>query len=204
VIPIQPQPAPADFGTKVQAKGQKFLQKATQPISWKNREYWRNSLPDLYAAFDCVCAYSAHWIPYTVGTPTVDHFIPKSVAPELAYDWANFRLSSLRMNSNKRDFQDVLDPFLIQSGWFVLDFPSLLLKPNPALADEIKDSITITIQRLKLNSDDNCVQHRQEWLMGYCQQVFTLEHLRKMAPFTAFELERQKLLAKIATVMLCE
>jgi hypothetical protein len=204
VIPIQPQPAPADFWTKVQAKGQKFLQKAPQPISWKNREYWRSSLPDLYAAFDCVCAYSAHWIPYTVGTPTVDHFIPKSVAPELAYDWANFRLSSLRMNSNKRDFQDVLDPFLIQSGWFVLDFPSLLLKPNPALADEIKDSITITIQRLKLNSDDNCVQHRQEWLMGYCQQVFTLEHLRKMAPFTAFELERQNLLAKIATVMLCD
>jgi hypothetical protein len=53
-------------------------------------------------------------------------------------------------------------------------------------------------------SDDNCVQHRQEWLMGYCQQVFTFEHLRKMAPFTAFELERQNLLAKIATVMLCD
>ena len=56
----------------------------------------------------------------------VDHFYPKSVRPDMAYEWSNFRLASLKLNCRKREFQDVLDPFTIEPGWFCLSFPSLL------------------------------------------------------------------------------
>jgi uncharacterized protein (TIGR02646 family) len=201
VIPLIQQPEPADFENKVRSKGVVFLQTVPQPKAWNNREYWRESLKDLHEAYNQVCAYSAQWISWIEGSPTVDHFIPKSVKPELAYEWSNFRLSCLKMNARKRDFQDVLDPFQIEPGWFVLDFPSLLIKVNPTLEEPIKKQVKSTIKRLKLNDDDNCVKHRQDWLMRYCEGKFKIEFLKETAPFIAYELERQNLVDEIAFVM---
>jgi hypothetical protein len=201
VIPIQQQPEPTDFESKVRSKGLIFLKKTPRPQTWDNREYWRESLKDIYNAYHKTCAYSAQWIPWIEGSPTVDHFIPKSVKPELAYEWTNFRLSCLKMNSRKRDFQDVLDPFQIQNGWFVLDFPSLLIKAYPELEESIKSKVKSTIKRLKLNDDDDCVKHRQDWLLRYCEKQFPFEFLKETAPFIAYELERQNLVDSIASIM---
>ncbi|MEP0800111.1 hypothetical protein [Funiculus sociatus] len=201
MIPVRQQPEPTDFESRVRAKGVAFLQKASRPQAWENREYWRDSLKDLYRAYDEVCAYSAQWIPRIEGSPTVDHFIPKSVRPELAYEWSNFRLSCLKMNARKRDFQDVLDPFQIQPDWFILDFPSLIIKANPELEESIKSQVKSTIKRLKLNDDDDCVKHRQDWLMCYCKKQFPFDFLKKTAPFIAYELERQKLIEVISSIM---
>jgi len=164
VIPVRQQPEPTDFESKVRSKGLAFLQKIPRPQAWDNREYWRDSLKDLYGAYNQVCAYSAQWIPWIEGSPTVDHFAPKSVNPEFAYEWNNFRLSCLKMNARKRDSQDVLDPFKIQSGWFILNFPSLLVKLNKNLEVSIIIRVESTIKRLQLN-DDGTVKHRQDWLM---------------------------------------
>lgn len=201
MIPVKPQPEPADFEKKVRSKGVVFLQSVTQLKAWDNREYWRECLKDLYGAYNQVCAYSAQWIPPIEGSSTVDHFIPKSVKPELAYEWSNFRLSCLKMNARKRDFQDVLDPFQMKPGWFTLNFPSLLVKPNPDLEESIKSQVRSTIKRLKLNDDDVCVKHRQDWLMRYCEEKFKFEFLKETAPFIAYELERQNLVDSIATIM---
>lgn len=201
MIPVQQQSEPTDFDSKVRLKGKAFLKKVPQPQAWSNREYWRESLKDLHEAYNKVCAYSAQWIPWIEGSPTVDHFIPKSVKPELAYEWNNFRLSCLKMNARKQDFQDVLDPFQIQLEWFILDFPSLLIKPNPALEESIKIQVKSTIKRLKLNDDDDCVKHRQDWLMRYCEKKFPFEFLKETAPFIAYELERQDLVDSIASIM---
>ena len=202
MIPIQQQPEPIDSKSKVRLKGLAFLKKNPHPKTWDNREYWRDSLKDLHIAYNEICAYSAQWIPWIEGSPTVDHFLPKSVNPELAYQWSNFRLSCLKMNARKRDFQDVLDPFNIQDGWFILNFPSLLIKPNPELEESIKIKVKNTIKRLKLNDDDDCVRHRQDWLMRYCEQKITFEFLKETAPFIAYELERQNLVDTIASIML--
>jgi len=201
VIPVQQQPEPPGFESKVRSKGVAFLQTVPQPKAWNNREYWRKSLQDLYRAYNGVCAYSAQWMPSTVASPTVDHFIPKSAKPELAYEWDNFRLSCLKMNARKRDFQDILDPFQIEPGWFTLDFPSLLIKVNPALDEPIKSQVRSTIKRLKLNDDDDCVKHRQDWLMPYCKGEITFEFLKKTTPFITYELERQNLVDSIAFIM---
>jgi hypothetical protein len=201
VIFVKQRPEPIDFDSKVRAKGVVFLQIDPRPKVWNNREYWRESLKDLHEAYNKVCAYSAQWIPSIQGSPTVDHFIPKSMKPELAYEWNNFRLSCLKMNARKRDFQDVLDPFQIKYGWFILDFPSLLIKVNSKLDEPIKSQVKSTIKRLKLNDDDDCVKHRQDWLMRYCEKKITFDFLKETAPFIAYELERQDIVDSIAVIM---
>ena len=105
MIPIVLQPEPHDFDVKVRRQGQKFLRKHSKPTNkqFRNNNYWNKCLPKLIAAYHCVCAYSACWIPTQA---TVDHFSPKSVRPELAYEWDNFRLASEKLNNYKRDIHD--------------------------------------------------------------------------------------------------
>lgn len=200
MIPVQEKPEPIDFESKVRAKGRNFLQQVPCPKNWDNREYWRNSLKDLYKAYNGVCAYSAQWIPETEGSPTVDHFIPKVFKPELAYEWSNFRLSCLKMNARKKDFQDVLDPFQIQYRWFTLKFPSLIIKPGLNLEPSIRSKVESTIQRLQLNKEET-IKSRFYWLMRYCENKFPFEFLQEVAPFIAYELERQNLVDSIASIM---
>lgn len=203
MIPVQPQPEPADFSEKVREKGAAFLRKVPHPKTpdWVNKEYWQASLDDLCEAYERICAYSAQWIPRTEGSPTVDHFIPKSVKPEWAYEWHNFRLACLKLNTRKRDYQDVLDPFELQANCFILDFPSLLIKPNQNIPDPRKEKVIATIKRLKLNEDDNCVKGRLDWLMPYCRKEYPFDYLKRKAPFIAYELERQNLIENISVIM---
>ncbi len=197
MIPIEFQPEPFDFDQKVRLKGLAFLNQEPIPQTWRNREYWRAAISDLCNSYNRICAYSAQWIPLGEGTPTIDHFIPKSVAPNLAYEWSNFRLSSHLLNTRKSSFQDVLDPFTIQPGWFILDFGSLFIKAGNSLDVDIRQKVMNTIKRLKLNDEDSCLQSRLSWLEPFCQGQLTFAFLKEKAPFIAYELERQNLVDKI-------
>lgn len=201
MIPVKEQPEPDAFSQKVRKPGAAFLQKTVHPIKdWKNKEYWRYALRDLYQAYAGICAYSSHWIQYDAGAVTVDHFIPKSVAPRLAYDWRNYRLASRMMNIRKGNYRDVLDPFKLKPNWFILEFPSLLIKPNPSLSLSQKEKVIATIRRLKLNHNETCVQARQHWLQSFCKGC-PFEFLKQHAPFIALELQRQNLVETIASIM---
>ena len=157
MMPVQQQPEPADFGKRVRTLGKKFLD--TNPNlngkdAWKNKEYWRDekSFNDLCDAYNNLCAYTGIWIPIPPnGSRSVDHFIPKSIVPEQAYEWSNFRLTSQRMNTWKGIHQDILDPFQIDDNLFFLDFLLLEVKPNPRLSQELQSAILTTTERLKLN-----------------------------------------------------
>ena len=202
MIPVTEQSEPNDFSKKVRNPGQLFLTLKPNPSNkdWKNREYWRKALPDLYSAYQGVCAYCSEWIPYNTGVSTVDHFEPKGIAPNLAYEWKNFRLSSLRLNSKKGDYQDVLDPFALQQDTFILDFPSLIVKPNPILSDEQKNRAIGTIHRLGLN-DETSIKSRFRWIRCYCSNEFRFIYLQRNAPFIAYELKRQNLKTAIKNIM---
>lgn len=193
MIPVQMEPEPKEFDEMVRKKGQQFLLKLPNPQEkdWKNKEYWRKAIPSLRRAHNNVCAYCAQWIPTLTGTPTVDHYVPKSVEPDLAYEWSNFRLSCLQMNTNKGNFRDVLDPFLLLDNWFQLDFGTYLIKPNPDLGLPEQQKIRDTIIRLKLNSDESCVTSRREWIDGFLTQGLPFPHIQERAPFIAYELKRQ-------------
>jgi hypothetical protein len=205
VIPIKPQPEPDDFDEKVRKPGLAFLSKVPNPKTkdWKNRDYWRRSLRDLYDACNHICAYSAQWISRPEGSPTVDHFLPKSAKPELAYEWHNFRLACLTLNNKKRTELDVIDPFELPVNSFILDFPSLIIKPNPELLYPLKGRVISTINRLELNDYDKCIDGRLEWLKTYYEDNSTFDSLKRKAPFIAYELERQGLaeVDKIAYIM---
>jgi uncharacterized protein (TIGR02646 family) len=202
LIPISLQPEPHDFPARVREPGQRFLATTPRPTSkqWKNKEYWQDVIDDLYESYDGICAYSGEWIPCTTGDPTVDHYIPKSVNPQQAYEWDNFRLACLRFNRWKREFQDVVDPFTVAENSFQLLFPSLQVVPNPDLLNMDKERVVATIKRLRLNNG-LCIKARRRWVIPLSQGKITFEFVKEKAPFLAHEMERQDLVDKIAQVM---
>jgi hypothetical protein len=97
------------------------------------------------------------------------------------------------MNSRKKNFRDVLDPFKIKEGWFTLDFSTFMIHPNPSLPAPIKKQITDTIKRLKLNADELCIAARREWFECFSTGCMNFTLLEERAPFIAYEAKRQGL-----------
>ena len=110
MIHIDQREEPADFDNLVRRKGQRFLLLNPHPTSkqWRNRRYWRDIASELHDTYDGICAYSCHWIPYDTGTDTVEHFRPKALFPEDAYEWRNYRLVCATLNGRKGLHEDVL------------------------------------------------------------------------------------------------
>ena len=179
MIPIRPQPEPYVFDQLVRKKGNIFLSSNPKPTTeqWARKDYWKIIRKNLYHTYNGICAYSAHWIPFT-DNPNIDHYIPKSIRPDLAYEWDNYRLTCSYVNTVKKDFQDVLDPFQICNDMFFLDFPSLLVIANPALTETEKKKVGETRDRLKLN-DERYISVRNRWLKLYCREGLTFSGLKK-------------------------
>ncbi|MCP4370629.1 MAG: hypothetical protein GY797_21330 [Deltaproteobacteria bacterium] len=194
MIPVQPKPEPENFDQRVGKPGANFLKEVPQPTNsqWKGKEYWQKVLPDMRRAYYCTCAYCAQWIPHGTGNHSIDHFLPRSKYPELAYEWSNFRYVSSRFNSRK-GIRTILDPFQIEEGWFVLDFISFFIEPDSNLPTNIQDAIRETIEVLRLNKDEDLVKERQTWFEDFQTGEISFSHLKKMSPFIAYELERQRL-----------
>jgi hypothetical protein len=88
---------------------------------------------------------------------------------------------------------DVLDPFTIREGRFILDFDTFMIHPNLALSPSIKQQILATLKRLKLNIDEACVEARREWYECYSSGRMEFSTLEDKAPFVAYEARRQGL-----------
>src|SRR5713101_2583527 len=204
MIPVKPYPEPDFFDKSVRIPGNSFLKQlsSSKPTGqqWKQNNYWTCALPELIRYYHRICSYYAHWIPSGACFANVDHYIPKSVRPDLAYEWSNYRLASPQANTWKSYYTDVLDPFVIKNDWFILKFPSLMVKPNPELPTDIQKQIFATIKRLKINDDQSVVDERSHWLKWYCLGA-PFSFLKENAPFVAYELKRQNLLEDIKTMM---
>ena len=140
-------------------------------------------------AYREICAYSCFRL-YPTGGATVDHLVPKSRAPELAYEWCNFRLSCSVMNSRKRDFEDVLDPFEVQDGWFRIELDGFQVCPEKGIAPEVRKAVNATIARLGLN-DHRLREMRASHVEDLRCRRISFEVLVRDSPFVARELERQ-------------
>ncbi len=203
---VQPRPEPNDFARLVRNPGRRFLRITPRPSTaqWQTHSYWRRILSDLHDAYSGICAYSCHWIPYDTGADTVEHFLPKRNYPDRAYEWSNYRLVCATLNGRKRDSENVIDPFVIENEWFVLDFPSLIVKLGPGVPDDLAQAARNTIDLLGLNDEGTCLKSRLKWVEWYCLDEIPFAHLQRCAPFIAFELERQGLVDGIKTVMVFE
>ncbi len=199
MIPVELQPEPIDFDANVRKPGKAFLAKTPSPKrkDFKENSHWRKSANNLYTAYSGICAYSCFYMP---SFSTIDHFLPKSTYPEYAYEWHNFRLCSQRLNNYKDDSTDVLDPFSIQLGWFVLDFPSCLVRSGQGLPDDLRQKVETTINRLHLNLDDDLVQERCDIMVYYASGEVNLAFMTRRYPFLAKEIVRQSLQKTAASI----
>lgn len=193
---------PGRFDRCVRVPGSEFLSATPRPSTrdFKNRAYWRRSLSDLYDLYDGICAYSCHRIARDIGAPTVDHFVPKKVAPRLAYEWDNLRLVCGRLNGRKGIHQDVLDPCQLRNGVFVILFPGLQVVTAGGLPEDVRRKACSTVSRLGLN-DAICMSSRMEYVMEYCRGRFDGGYMQRNAPFLFREITRQGGVRKISVIM---
>jgi uncharacterized protein (TIGR02646 family) len=192
MIPITKQKEPQSFDSDVRIPGMRYLQINPKPTSreFSKHDYWRKINPDLYRLYNGICAYTGMWFADT--SASVDHFFPKSKNPELAYEWSNYRLTTQRMNSTKSDEINLIDPFDVEFGWFILDLNTFLIKPNETLGEAERDKITQTILVLRLNYDDDRVEYRREIIQGYVDGVYDFDFLKEKYPYIAYEIGRQR------------
>lgn len=149
--------------------------------------YWTAMFDDLMRAFKEVCAYSCFRIHPVTGGGSVDHFAAKSRDWRQIYEWSNYRLVCARLNARKRDFGDVLDPFLVGRGWFQLELLGFQVIPNRRLPKPQRDAVLGTIGRLGLNEFR---QEREKDAQRYWDGDVSLRILREESPFVAQELRR--------------
>ena len=199
MIPVTPQAEPLSFNTNVRQPGNIFLSACPTPNhkDWNKHSYWQKASDDLYRAYGGICAYTCEWFSRTSTSSSVDHFLPKSSYPNLAYEWSNYRLTTQKANGNKGNAVGIADPFTISSGRFVLDLPSCLIKPGAGLSPADYSMIERTINILKLNDDDEYVQSRCDIILYYIKGDISLNYMWDKYPFIAHELTRQNLLEDV-------
>ena len=217
MIRVQREPEPRAFDAQVRQPGRNaLLELVGDPAASERRgprrpvlasriqdlpgkdlpDYWTKALPELKTAYLGICAYLGMRIHPATGSATVDHFLPKSKNQELAYEWSNFRLATAWVNSCKGEHEDVLDPFEIRDGWFVLNIGTFEVGPAEGLEDAGKTAVTRTIDRLKLNKPTFCdarrEYHDRYYGLSTDDKPFPLSWLQRESPFVARELARRE------------
>lgn len=199
MIPVKRRRAPAGFNEKVLRPGRRWLKQNRLPASGQVPEgvqlepFWHACLDDLHRKYGGICAYVCIYIEKVTGARSVDHFVAKSSAIEQAYRWSNYRLACHKMNARKGAFDDVLDPFVVQEGTFVLNLFDGSIKPRPGLDAALRQRAEDTIQRLGLD-DEECRSVRRGYFTDYITREISLDYLRRRCPFVWQEVMRQKAL----------
>lgn len=186
------QPEPANFQTKVSAPGQKWLDTHPNTASAKIRPYWRKCLPDLHRLYHGICAYYGWYIEAgKAGSWSVDHFIPKSVNRNLAYQWSNFRFCHKSVNTSKGEKLNILDPFDVLDNLFVLNLLSGEIFVNTDTSfNSIRPQAQNTIIELQLN-DASLKNKRAKDFSNYLKNKVTSDYLKEYNPFVWYEAHRQ-------------
>lgn len=184
---------PEKFDQDCRVKGQQWLEKHPKaqrnPANNRPKDFWSPFKGDLSDASKDLCAYCAMYEP--VGT--VDHFISVNENENLAYEWTNYRYLSSWINSSKNKTPDVLDPFLVENGWYEILLPSLQLVAVSANIPPAFQSIAeTTITRLHLRDDERVLRQRRTWLKMYEEGKLTLDGLYLMAPLIAEAVEKRE------------
>lgn len=196
MIRVLPKPEYAAFNPDVRVPGMRFLQTNPNPSSRNFPNYWTRAKRELRQAYEC-CAYTSRMV--RGDDVSVDHFLPKAKYPHLAYEWDNYRLARPKLNRNKADSEDVLDPFHVRNGWFILECPSCLIHPGDNLVGTTRDEVTATIGALKLNSPELAAE-RCRWLVDLADNLISFNYLKREYPFLASQIERQGIQEQLRTL----
>ncbi len=218
MIPVSPAPEPSAFDQTVRKRGEVAIKKLVgQPVKAGGRKpgttyareadipadkfptCWtdarkadgKSALDDLMGLYAERCAYLAMHLERATGSPTVDHFVPKSKNWRLVYEWSNYRLSAGCVNA-KKGVLDVVDPFTAGPGWFALNLETFEVTAGAAAPMAGLTTIAATLPLLNLR--DCCLQRQayvEDYRLGPGKGGIDLPYLESRAPFVAAELRRQ-------------
>lgn len=188
MIPFRLKDEPPTFDTECRQAGKKWI--SENLVYDRPKDLWSPFERDLRLAFDSMCGWCAMFIM----KGQVDHFVPvatlkKTGQDELAYDWKNFRYIEGWINQKKLNAA-VLDPFVVEAGWFEIILPSLQLEPTDKIPPAYKDLAVFTLKRLGLRDHEVVLQYRERWFNEYRNNGLTLASLRSFAPLIADAVER--------------
>jgi hypothetical protein len=184
VIPVAPVPEPADFDERARKPGIAWL--ADHPGAARPRDLWSPFRAALAEGFAHRCGYTAMHIP----DGTVDHHQSYRTSPELSYEWSNYRYVAGFVNSAKKTAV-VLDPYMVQEGWFEVILPSLQLVMTDKVPAEHRALAEHTLKTLPIVHDERVLRQRRRWLAMYEASEISLAGLRKMAPLIAVAVEKR-------------
>ncbi len=192
-----PQP-PAEYESRVKARGEAFLRRCPSPsqAEWRKHRYWQQVHTYLYNELQGICSYSASWTPRKnppadTDQTSIDHYVPKAVDASQAYEWNNFRLCRSRLNQRKGKHRDVLDPCATGDDWFIINFTTFRIEPDPGCPPGRKAKVLATICRLELNQDRDYVYERIRVIRYYVQGHMALGDLVRKYPFIAQQMTKQ-------------
>ncbi len=112
----------------------------------------------------------------------------------MAYEWSNYRFASQTLNASKRcDDDAILDPYMVESGWFEILLPSLQMRVAEAVPPELRAKAECTIKRLKLQDGEKIIRWRRQWYSLYQRQLLSLDGLREVAPLIAEAVDRERI-----------
>ena len=199
MIPVQQEPECPEFDAEVRQRGKKFLDRKPSPTSrdFKRHNYWTRAKPCLFNAYRR-CAYTSRLL-RDAARAAVDHFLPKVDYPKKAYEWANYRLARPRLNESKGSCVGIVDPFDVESGWFVMDCPSCLIQPGDNLDRRVRQQVEFTIDELDLNSDF-LTDERSRWMGDLATGDISFAYVNREYPFLASEVHRQRIKSKMTTM----
>lgn len=192
MLPVLQQPEPENFDEQVRRPGNAALQKQGYPKAARFAfpPLWRKVNEDMFAAYDGYCAYSAFRLQPALAYAQIDPFLPKSKYPENAYEWANYRLCSQLMNTQKGEKELPLDPFTLEPATYQLNLFNGQIKVNPELSPGQQQNADTTIALLRLNSPE-LVHKRTKVLNEFIDGEIGVEFLQREAPFIYQEVLRQ-------------
>lgn len=198
MIPVAPQPAPAEFEREVKNPGLDWLNEKRIPhdgpaaANLKWNALWTKTIDYAHQAYGGLCAYLACHLELATGEVTIDHHVSKKSTPRLAYEWCNYRLASLGVNRAKGELA-CIDPFEVQMGWFQLELVSGRIFANPTLPDPTLQLIELSIRNLKLDNA-RCRKMRAQYFKNYRDGLISSGYLQLKNPLVFAEALRQELL----------
>ena len=177
------QKEPPTFDVRCRERGQNWL--AANPVYKRPPDYWTEFEGDLRAGFNGLCGYCA----MRIMKGHVDHFVQvallkKSGRDAEAYEWSNFRYGDGTINGRKWKHL-VLDPFVVQPGWFRIILPSLQLEMTDAIPQPQRTLAEFTIKQLGLRDDEVVIRYRREWFSMYQRGNLDIDGLTAVAPLIA-------------------
>lgn len=214
MIPVKPAREPASFDACVRQRGATAIarllgqpvkgscRKPTKiyakpedvpadrfPVCWTDvrQTDGKSALDDMMQVYGQICAYLGLYIENATGSPTVDHFVPKQRDWRWVYEWSNYRLSASCVNGAK-GVLEMVDPFVVQSGWFELDLDTFVARIGKQAPPAEKARIERTLPMLSFRQ---CVRQRGQYISLYRQGVLGWGEVQRRAPFIAYEMCRQ-------------